>query len=54
MLEATSASVQTASTRSNIFENKGNVEAMFNETLNQFQVVSKRFLQAFKTFSNDG
>ena len=48
-------SVQTASTRSNIFESKGNVEAMLNESFNHFKFDSTRFQQAFNilyTFNN--
>ena len=46
-----------ASTPFNIFDNKGNVESMFNESLNQFKFDSARFQQAFNifyTFNNVG
>ena len=36
-------SVQTASTLFNIFENKGKVESMLNESLNRFKPDSTRF-----------
>ena len=48
-------SVQTASTPLNVFENKGNVVWMLNESLNQFKFASTRFHQAFNicyTFNN--
>ena len=38
-------SVQTVSTPFDIFKNKGNVEAMLNETLNQFKFGSTHFQQ---------
>ena len=41
-------SVQTAATTINIFKNKGNVEAMLNESLNQFDLT--HFQQAFNIF----
>ena len=40
-------SVQTASMPINIFKNKGNVEAMLSESLNQFKFDSTHFQQAF-------
>ena len=40
-------SVQTASTQFNIFKNKGTVESMLNESLNQFKIDSTHFQQAF-------
>ena len=40
----------TASTPCNIFKNKGNVEAILNENLNQFKFDSTHFQQAFKIF----
>ena len=40
-------SVQTVSTPFNIFKNKGNVESMLNESLNQFKFDSTRFQQGF-------
>ena len=43
-------SVQTVSTPFNISNNKGNVEAMLNESLNQFKFDSTRFQQAFNIF----
>ena len=43
-------SVLTASTPLNVFKNKGNVEAMLNESLNQFKFDSTRFQQAFNIF----
>ena len=39
-------SVQTVSTPFNIFKNKGNVEPMLNESLNQFKFDSTQFQQA--------
>ena len=44
-------SVQTASTPFNIFENKGQVELIFNESLNQFKLDSTRFQEAFNIFT---
>ena len=55
MLDKCERSVQTASTPFNIFENKGNVVWMLNESLNQFKFDSTRFQQAFSilyTFNN--
>ena len=43
-------SVQTVPTQFNIFKNKGNVESMLNESLNQFKLDSTRFQQAFNIF----
>ena len=43
-------SVQTAWTPFNIFENKGKVQSMLNESLNRFKFDSTRFQQAFNTF----
>ena len=43
-------SVQTVSTPFNIIKNKGNVEAMLNESLNQFKFDSTHFQQAFNIF----
>ena len=40
-------SVQTITTQFNIFKNKGNVESMLNESLNQFKLDSTRFQQTF-------
>ena len=40
-------SVQTVSTPFNILKNKGNVEAMLNESSNQFKFDSTHFQQAF-------
>ena len=40
-------SVQTVSRSFNIFKNKGNVESMLNDSLNQFKFDSIRFEQAF-------
>ena len=44
-------SVQTVSTPFNIFKNKGNVESMLNESLNQFKFDSTHCQQAFSTLS---
>ena len=44
-------SVQTASTSFNIFENKGKVELILNESLNRFKFDSTRFQQAFNIFT---
>ena len=41
---------QTVSTPCNIFKNKGNVESMLNESLNQFKFDSTHFQQAFNVF----
>ena len=43
-------SVQTVLTPFNIFKNKRNVEAMLNESLNQFKFDSTHFQQAFNIF----
>ena len=43
-------SVQTASTPINMFKNKGNVETMLNESLNQFKFDSTHFQQTFNNF----
>ena len=43
-------SVQTVSTPFNISKNKGSVESMFDETLNQFKFYSTHFQQAFIIF----
>ena len=43
-------SVQTVWTPFNIFKNKGNVEAMLNESLNQFKFDSTHLQQAFNYF----
>ena len=43
-------SVQTVSMPLNVFKNKGNVEAMLNESLNQFKFDSIYFQQAFNNF----
>ena len=43
-------SVQTVSTPFNIFKNKENIEAMLNESLNQFKFDSTHFQQAFNIF----
>ena len=43
-------SVQMVSTPFNIFKNKGSVEAMLNESLNQFKFYSTHFQQAFNIF----
>ena len=43
-------SVQTVSMPFNIFKNKGNVEAMLNESLNQFKFDSTHFQQGFNIF----
>ena len=40
-------SVQAVSVPFNIFKNKGNVEAMLNESLNRFKFDSTRFQHAF-------
>ena len=40
-------SVQTVSTPFNIFKNKGNVETMLDESLNQLKFDSTHFQQAF-------
>ena len=45
-------SVQTVSTPFNIFKNKGNVEAMLNESLNQFKFDSTHFQHFFYAFNN--
>ena len=50
ILQLLNRSVQTASTPSNIFENKGKVESMLNESLNRFKLDSTRFQQAFNIF----
>ena len=41
---------ETASTPFNIFENKGQVESMLNESLNRFNVDSTCLQQAFNIF----
>ena len=41
---------QTVSKPFNIFKNKGNVESMLNESLNQFKFDSTHFQQAFNIF----
>ena len=49
--------VQTVSMPFNIFKNKGNVEVMLNESLNQFELIQHTFnkLSAFfYTFNNVG
>ena len=43
-------SVLTVSVPFNIIKNKGNVEAMLNESLNQFKFDSTHFQQAFDIF----
>ena len=43
-------SVQTVSTPFNIFKNKGNVESILNESLNQFDFDSAHCQQAFNIF----
>ena len=43
-------SVQKVSTPFNVFKNNGNVEAMWNESLNQFKFDSTRFQQALNIF----
>ena len=43
-------SVQTVLTPFNIFKNKGNVEAMLNESLKQFKFDSTHFQQTFNIF----
>lgn len=41
-------SIQTVSTQFDIFKNKGNVEAMLKESLNQFNLIPTPFQQAFR------
>ena len=43
-------SVQTVSKPLNIFKNKGIVDSMLNESLNQFKFNSTHFQQAFDIF----
>ena len=44
-------SVQTVSTPFNSFKNKGNVEAILNEILNQFKFNPTHFQRALNNFS---
>ena len=47
-------SIQTVSTPFNILKNKGNVESMLNESLNEFQFDSTHFQRAtLSTMLND-
>ena len=43
-------SIQKVSTPLNVFKNKGNVEAMLNESLNHFKFDSTHFQQSFNNF----
>ena len=45
-------SFQTDSTPFNIFESRGNVDSMLNESVNQFQFDSTRFPHIFYPFNN--